>query len=88
MLSRVGRLSLIKSVLNNLPIYYPEVFKMPKQVARKIISLQNRFFWGLKERGLSMALISWDIIQKPRRFEGLGVSDIVLKNARLLFKWW
>lgn len=81
LLSRAGRLTLIKYVLDNLPIYYLGHFKMPKQVVRKIISIQSRFFWGMKDRG--------SIIQKPKRLGGLGVSGIVLKNASLLFKkWW
>ena len=35
-----------------------------------------------------MALVSWDIIQKPKKLGVLGVRDMVLKNAGLLFKWW
>ena len=46
LLSIAGRLTLIKVVLNNLPIYYLGLFKMPKQVMRKIISLQSRFSLG------------------------------------------
>lgn len=45
-LSRAGRLILIKSVLNNLPMYYLSLFSIPKQVARRIIQLQRRFFLG------------------------------------------
>ena len=35
-----------------------------------------------------MALITWDVIQRPMKMEGLGVGDMALKNASLLFKWW
>ena len=45
-LSKAGRLVLIKSVLNNLPIYYLSLFKIPKNVAKCIIQMQRRFFWG------------------------------------------
>lgn len=51
LLSRAGRLTLIKSVLNNLPIYYMSMCKMPKAVAQKIVKLQRRFFWGGKANG-------------------------------------
>ena len=39
-LSKAGKLTLIKSVLNNLPIYYLGLFKLPKTVAKEIISIQ------------------------------------------------
>ena len=87
LLSRAGRLTLIKAALNNLPIYYLGLFKMPKSVAKKIISLQLKKFWGLKDHGSAMPLISWEIIHKPKKFGGLGVSSLLMKNVPLLFKW-
>ena len=50
-LSKAGKLSLIKSVLNNLPTYYLGLFKMPKGVAKEIISIQRKFFWSNKQDG-------------------------------------
>ena len=38
-LSRARRLELIKAVLNNLPLYYLSIFKIPKVVAKKIIQV-------------------------------------------------
>ena len=37
-LSKAGRIVLIKSVLNNLPMYYLSLFRMPKLVAKEIIA--------------------------------------------------
>ena len=42
-LSRAGRITLIKSVLNCLPVYYMSMFKMPKIIAQKIVQIQRRF---------------------------------------------
>ena len=38
-LFKAGRLVLIKAVLNSLPLYYLGLFKMPIEVAKKIVSL-------------------------------------------------
>lgn len=43
-LSRAGRLVLIKSVINNMPLYYLSLFRMPKKVVKQIIKLQRDFF--------------------------------------------
>ena len=32
--------------------------------------------------------MKWEIIQRPKKFGGLGVGDLVIKNTALLFKWW
>ena len=46
LLTKAGRLTLIKSVLSSLPVYFMSMFKMPKTVAAKIVKMQRNFFWG------------------------------------------
>ena len=46
LLSFAGRLTLIKSVLSSLPIYYISLFKIPAGVAKEIERLQSTFLWG------------------------------------------
>ena len=89
LLSRAGRLTLIKSVLNSLPVYFMTLFQMPKTVAAKIVKLQRRFFWG-GTAGESKCCppIKWSEIELPREMGGLGVGNILHKNLILLFKWW
>ena len=88
-LSRAGRLTLIKSVLNTLPVYYMSMFKMPKSVASKIVAIQRRFFWGgiIGDRK-GCPRVKWSIIQLPKEMGGLGIGNIMHKNLILLFKWW
>ena len=88
LLSRVGRLVLIKLVLNSLLLFYLSIFRIPNSIALQIIKLQRRFFWVLDGRRKAIPLISWDVIQKLKEMGGLGVSDLVVKNTALLFKWW
>ena len=87
-LSRAGRLVLIKAVLSSLPLYYLSIFRMPKRVANDITRLQRRFLWSGSKDGKFNPLVRWDIVQKSKTKGGLGVGNLILKNASLLFKWW
>lgn len=44
-LSMGGRITLIKSTLSNLPIYYMSLFPIPCDVARRIEQMQWNFLW-------------------------------------------
>lgn len=88
LLSRAGRLMLIKAVLNSLLLYYMSIFKIPKCVVKKIIQMQRKFFWRGNGSGKGLPLIKWSEIQKPKSHGGLGIDDLIIKNAGLLFKWW
>ncbi|XP_028072971.1 uncharacterized protein LOC114275175 [Camellia sinensis] len=46
LLSFVGRLTLIKSVVTSLPIYYLSLFKMPSGVAKEIEKMKAASLWG------------------------------------------
>ena len=50
-LSIGGRVTLIKSVLENLPTYYLTLFKAPKKVIEKLEGIMKRFLWGGQEEG-------------------------------------
>nr|XP_025625605.1 uncharacterized protein LOC112717897 [Arachis hypogaea] len=87
-LNKAGKLVLIKSVLNSLPVYYLSLYKMPKAVAEKLISLQKKFLWSKEEGRHGIALVKWEVVQTPKKLGGLGVGDAVMRNTALLFKWW
>ena len=87
-LSKARRLVLIKSVLSSLPLYLLGLFKMPSEVAKKMISLQRKFFGGKPGGGSGIPLVSWEVIEKPKNDGGLGVGNLVVKNSAPLFKWW
>ena len=87
-LSKAGRFTLIKAVLNNLPVYYLSLFKIAKPVVNKIIQIQRNFFWYGYEKKMHIPLVVWETIQKSKLLRGLGVNDLIIKNVALLFKWW
>jgi len=50
-LSYGGRLILINSVLNSLPMFMMSFFEIPKEVLKKLDQYRSRFFWqGYKDK--------------------------------------
>nr|XP_025662026.1 uncharacterized protein LOC112757684 [Arachis hypogaea] len=87
-LNKAEKLVLIKSVLNSLPVYYLSLYKMPKAIAEKLISLQRRFLWSKEDGRQGMVLVKWELVQAPKKFGGLEVGDAMVRITVLLFKWW
>ena len=88
LLSKAGRLVMIKFVINSLLLYFLGLFKMPSQVTKNIISLHSRFFWSKKNGGKGIPLVKLSQIQLPKELGGLGLGDLGVKNTTKLFKWW
>ncbi|XP_038704727.1 uncharacterized protein LOC120000673 [Tripterygium wilfordii] len=86
-LSVGGRLTLIKSALSNLPIYFMSLFRMPSSIARKIEQMQRNFLWGDSDEKRKIHNVSWQQVIKAKKLGGLGIGDILIKNQALLCKW-
>ena len=67
LLSRGGRLVLLKSVLAVIPIYYMSIFKMPAGVRRRLEKTMRSFFWrgSQPEESRGAALVAWTT-KEPR----------------------
>ncbi|GKD90764.1 hypothetical protein Tco_1366271 [Tanacetum coccineum] len=87
LLSVSGRLSLIKSVLGNLPIYYMSIYLMPTSIRKKLESMLNKFFIGGDSDEKKMTWIKWDRCLASKEDGGLGIGSIYGLNIGLLFKW-
>lgn len=89
MISRGGRLQLVKSVMSTVPIYHMSCFKLPKWVIRRLDRIRRSFLWGKtrsEKKGLS--LINWEVAYIPHCWGGLGISDLNWVNISLLLRWW
>ncbi|GJX13851.1 hypothetical protein Tco_0205609 [Tanacetum coccineum] len=53
------RISLIKSVLGNLPTYFMSLYLMPASIRSKLESLRNNFFNGSELGERKMVWVSW-----------------------------
>ncbi|GJY16658.1 RNA-directed DNA polymerase, eukaryota [Tanacetum coccineum] len=86
-LSIGGRLTLIKSVLNSLPLYHMSIYKAPIGVLHNMESFRRRFFNGVDKNERKLSIIGWKKILASKKKEGLGVSSFFALNRALLFKW-
>lgn len=86
-LSPSGRAVLINSVLHSIPIYYFSLYAAPKCVLSRLKGFCSGFLWSgnIDKRGI--AKLSWEKVCKPKKFGGLGCSNLWLLNRGLLLKW-
>jgi hypothetical protein len=54
-----GRIVIINSVLNVIPVFYLSFMKMPAEVLKKIIRIQREFLWGGLKGGRKISWVSW-----------------------------
>lgn len=86
-LSMRGRVTLIKAVLLNLPIYYFSLFKCLNSVIKRIERLQREFLWYGNSTQRKYHLIDWESICKPKEEGGLGIRPLKQMNQALWRKW-
>ncbi|KAF5476686.1 hypothetical protein F2P56_003400 [Juglans regia] len=86
-LSKGGRLTLIKSILSNLPTYFLSLFQLPARVAARIEKLYRDFLWSGIGDEFKFHLISWDKVCRPLSSGGLGIKNLRTFNRALLGKW-
>lgn len=89
MLSKGGRLELVRSVLSAIPIYHMTCFQLPQWVIDRIDKVRRGFLWG-KNGGteIGISLTNWETVCIPRNYGGLGVSNLKLVNTALMLRWW
>ena len=86
-LSIGGRVTLIKSVLSNLPVYYFSMFRCPTTIIKRLERLQREFLWHGASPHKKLHLVNWESICKSKEEGGLGVRPIKKMNQALLGKW-
>ena len=58
-ISKGGRLTLIRSTLSSLPIYFLSLFRMPKIVCARLEKIQRDFLWGGGNLDRKPHLVNW-----------------------------
>lgn len=86
-LSIGGRVTLIKSVFESLPVFYFSLYKAPLCIIRKLDCLRRRFLWGGSKDDKGISWVAWDKVTRPKNKGGLGLTDLNDFNTSLLTKW-
>ncbi|XP_028115366.1 uncharacterized protein LOC114313201 [Camellia sinensis] len=87
-LSFTGRITMIKAVTSNLPLYYMSIFRIPVGVAKEIENVQANFLWEDTEVRRKVHIVKWKELTINKAKGGLGIHDIRIVNSCLLLKWW
>ncbi|KAJ9568131.1 hypothetical protein OSB04_004097 [Centaurea solstitialis] len=82
-------ITLCKSVLGSLPLYYMSLYRAPTNVIDAIEKMRRKFIWGVSDSGNSkICWVNWSTLIAPNKLGGLGVGSIKAANISLLIKWW
>ncbi|RVX18713.1 putative ribonuclease H protein [Vitis vinifera] len=86
-ISKGGRLTLIRSTLSSLPVYFMSLFLLPRKVRLGLEKIQRDFLWGGGALEQRPHLVRWNLVCLERKKGGLGVRNLALMNKALLGKW-
>ncbi|XP_041004066.1 uncharacterized protein LOC121249421 [Juglans microcarpa x Juglans regia] len=83
-LSVAGKETLLKEVLQAIPIYAMGMFLLPVSIIRKLNQLLRKFWWGFNEDTSKIKWVCWDKISTNKESGGLGFRDFKKFNLALL----
>jgi hypothetical protein len=75
-LSRGGRLILVKSILEAIPIYWMSLVFVPKDILEKTKQLSYRFLWSGSREKKGIALAKRWAMALPKDMGGWGLKNI------------
>ena len=86
-ISKGGRITLIRSTLSSLPIYYLSLFRMPQKVCARLERIQRQFLWGGSAPEKKISLVRWATVCSEKRKCSIGLKSLSKLNKALLCKW-
>ncbi|WOL04386.1 hypothetical protein Cni_G13107 [Canna indica] len=84
-LSQVGRVVLVNSVLNAIPLHSLSVSWVSHKFIDSLEKIIRKFLWA-SSFGNAIHLLAWDVITKLKAFGGLGIADLIDKCLALQAK--
>lgn len=87
-ISNGGRLTLMKNVVSDHPIYMMSLFRMLKLVARRLEAIQREFLLGVDADQRSPHLVHWENCCRIKSEGGLRIRSLSVLNQALMCKWY
>ena len=84
LLSSAGKLTLVKSCLGNIPIYFLSMIKFAKWAIESINSQIGNFLWNDKEGKHKYHLSNLPSVAQQKEYGGLGIPNLSNLNFCLL----
>lgn len=87
-MDRAGRVTLVRTILTSMLIYFLTVFSLKKWALKKIDKLRRSFLWkGTESANGGHCLINWKKVLLPKQMGGLGLLDLNLFSRALRLRW-
>ncbi|XP_059077196.1 uncharacterized protein LOC131876295 [Cryptomeria japonica] len=90
-LSSAGRMVLLKTVVQSLPIYRCCVQAPPSAFVREFDALSRQFLWSGNLLSSKWSLVKWESVCRPKHAGGLGLRSMALAvtalAAKLYWRW-
>ncbi|XP_020683953.1 uncharacterized protein LOC110100685 [Dendrobium catenatum] len=86
LISLAGKITLVKSVLLSYPIFHTALSLVPKKILYEVEKACRDFIWSKSECKKGMHYVSWEMMCKPKKLGGLGISSCSAKAGPLRVK--
>ena len=85
-ISNGGRLVLINSIIEAIPIYRITLTFVPSSILQGLRILCKTFLWGVKDKVQVFSWIAWQQIPRPKVLGGWGIKDLPYFSKALVAK--
>jgi hypothetical protein len=86
LLSQAGKEVLIKAVVQAIPTYTMNVFKLPQKLCTELERMVRDFWWGHAGESRKVHWVNWGSLCKPKQAGGMGFRELSKFNEALLAK--